>query len=68
MQICRTVNVLRVVVDPDLKDRGLWVSDNQVESPVLQTVFVGPTGLVLVRGGGGGFGGEGTGKMRLVLA
>ena len=36
-----------------------------MESPVLQTVFVGPTGLVLVRGVGGG--GEGRGEMRLVL-
>ena len=59
MQIFRTVNVLRVVVDPDWKDRGLWVSDNYVESPVLQIVFVGPAGLLLVCvcvcvGGGGG--------------
>ena len=38
-----------------------------MESPVLQTVFVGPTGLVLVRGAGGG-GEEGRGEMRLVLA
>ena len=41
-----------------------------MESPVLQTVFVGPTGLVLVRGGGGG-GREGRNEigvgMRLVL-
>ena len=39
-----------------------------MESPVLQTVFVGPTGLVLVRGGGGREGRNEIGVgMRLVL-